>query len=79
MINVLLNPWKVRGIGVKAMRVFREAVALKSACDGDVRIRNFDVVGHYEVSRHWVPHYRFARSFPTTRSASCVAADELYR
>jgi hypothetical protein len=79
VVNVLLNPWEVSGIGVNAIRVFGEAVALQSAGDSYVRIRNFDGVGHYEVARHWVPHNWFARSFPTTTSASCIAAYELYR
>ncbi len=36
VVNVLQNPWEVRWICVKAIRVFSEAVALKSAGDSDV-------------------------------------------
>ncbi len=79
VVNVLLNPWEVMGSCVNAIRVFGEAVALQSAGDSYVRIRNFNVVGHYVVARDRIPLYWFARSFPTTTSASCVAAYELYR
>ena len=79
MVDVVLDPWMHRWLGVEAIDVVGKAVSLQGMRKGDVRTRDLNFWGYSKVSRGRIANDGLTGSLPTAAASCREATNKLNR